>query len=167
MKGPVTASGRDLRALAGIVSDDRGEPPAEGLAPSLLGDLLGLVGGDLVVFSGTDSSRQVDWFGQTVPVEAHDPEFDEASFWSHYWNSPCSYPEHTGDLRRHVLISDFYSARQWHSTGAYQDCCKPYGNEHELMLCLPAGPGLDRRARADPSAGLHPRARPGFLRPRA
>jgi DNA-binding NarL/FixJ family response regulator len=23
----------------------------------------------------------------------------------------------------------------------YQDCCKPYGNEHELMLCLPASPG--------------------------
>ena len=26
MTGPVTASGRDLRTLAGIVSDDRGEP---------------------------------------------------------------------------------------------------------------------------------------------
>ena len=141
MRGPVTAGGRDLRTLAGIVSDDRGEPPAEGVAPSLLGDLLGLVGGDLVVFSGTDSSQQADWFGQTVPAEAHDPEFDEASFWSHYWNSPCSYPEHTGDLLRHVQISDFYSARQWHSTGMYQDCCKPYGNEHELMLCLPASPG--------------------------
>ena len=105
MRGPVTAGGRDLRTLAGIVSDDRGEPPAEGLAPSLLGDLLGLIRCDLVVFCGTDSSRQVDWFGQTVPTAAHDPEFDEASFWSHYWNSPCSYPEHTGDLRRHVLIS--------------------------------------------------------------
>ena len=27
-------------------------------------------------------------------------------------------------------------------TGMYQDCCKPYGNEHELTLCLPDGPGL-------------------------
>ena len=144
MKGPVTASGRDLRTLAGIVSDDRGEPPAdggEGLAPSLLTDLLGLVGGDLVVFSGTDSSRRVDWFGQTMPIEADDPGFDEASFWSHYWNSPCSYPERTGDLRRHVQMSDFYSARQWHSTGMYQDCYRPYGNEHDLMLCLPASRG--------------------------
>src|ERR1700761_2800897 len=76
MKGAVTASGRDLRTLAGIVSDDRGEPPAEGVPPSLLGDLLGLVGGDLVVFGGTDSSRQADWFDQTLPTEAHDPEFD-------------------------------------------------------------------------------------------
>jgi len=141
MKGPVTAGARDLRTLAGIVSDDRGEPPAEGLAPSLLGDLLGLIRCDLVVFCGTDSSRQVDWFGQTVPIEAHDPEFDEASFRSHYWDSPCSYPERTGDLRRIIQISDFYSARQWHSTGMYQDCCKPYGNEHELTLCLPASPG--------------------------
>jgi DNA-binding CsgD family transcriptional regulator len=141
MRGPVTASGRDLRTLAGIVSDDRGEPPAEGVVPSLLGDLLGLVGGDLVVFSGTDSSRQVDWFGQTLPAEAHDPEFDVASFWKHYWSGPCSYPERTGDLRRIIQISDFYSARQWHSTGMYQDCCKPYGNEHELTLCLPDGPG--------------------------
>jgi DNA-binding CsgD family transcriptional regulator len=141
MKGPVTASGRDLRTLARIVSDDRGEPPAEGLAPSLLGDLLGLIGCDLVVFSGTDSSRQVDWFGQTLPAEADDPEFDVSSFWKHYWSGPCSYPERTGDLRRIIRISDFYSARQWHSTGAYQDCCKPYGNEHELMLCLPDGPG--------------------------
>jgi DNA-binding CsgD family transcriptional regulator len=141
MKGPVTASGRDLHTLARIVSDDRGEPPAEGLAPSLLGDLLGLIRCDLLNFAGTDSSRQVDWFGQTLPAEADNPEFDVASFWKHYWNGPCSYPERTGDLRRIIQISDFYSARQWHSTGAYQDCCKPYGNEHELMLCLPAGPG--------------------------
>jgi DNA-binding CsgD family transcriptional regulator len=141
MKGPVTASGRDLRTLAGIVSDDRGEPPAEGLPPSLLGDLLGLIRCDLVVFEGHDSSQQLDWFGQTLPAEAHDPGFDDASFWKHYWSGPCSYPERTGDLRRIIQISDFYSTRQWHSTGAYQDCCKPYGNEHELMLCLPAGPG--------------------------
>ena len=141
MKGPVAASGRDLRTLAGIVMDDRGDPPAEGLPASLLSDLLGLIGCDLVVFSGTDSSRLADWFGQTVPAEADDPDFDVASFWAHYWNSPCSRPERTGDLRSLVRISDFYSARQWHSTGMYQDCCRPYGIEHELMVCLPAAPG--------------------------
>jgi hypothetical protein len=55
MKGPVTASGRDLHTLAGIVSDDRGEPPAEGLAPSFLSDLLELIRCDLLVFEGHDS----------------------------------------------------------------------------------------------------------------
>jgi len=145
MKGRVAASGRDLRVLAGIVRDDRGEPPAEGLAPSLLDDLLGLIRCDLLNFAGTDSIREVDWFGQTRPIEAHDPEFDVASFWRHYWSSPCSYPERTGDVRSLVRISDFYSARQWHSTGMYQDCSRRYGIEHELMVCLPAGPGRSVR----------------------
>jgi DNA-binding CsgD family transcriptional regulator len=141
MKGPVTASGRDLRTLAGIVSDDRGEPPADGVAASLLGDLLGLIRCDHLLFEGHDSARQADWFGQLVPAEAGDDEYDDASFWAHYWTSPCSYPDRTGDLRRAIKISDFYSARQWHSTGMYADCCRPYGIDHELMLCLPAGPG--------------------------
>ena len=141
MKGAVAASGRDLHALARIVTDDRGEPPAEGLAPSLLSDLIPLIGCDSLVFAGTDSSQSLDWFGQTLPSEADDPDYDVSSFWAHYWSSPCSYPEHTGDLRSLVRISDFYSARQWHSTGMYQDCCRPYGIEHELMLCLPASPG--------------------------
>jgi DNA-binding CsgD family transcriptional regulator len=141
MKGPAAASGRDLRALAAIVTGDYGEPPAEGLAPSLLIDLLRLIGCDFVIFGGTDSSQRLDWFGQTIPSEADDPSFDVSSFWTHYWDSPCSYPERTGDLRSLVLISDFYSVRQWHSSGMYQDCCRPYGVEHELMLCLPAAPG--------------------------
>ena len=55
MIGPVTASGRDLRALAGIIRADRGEPPAEGVAPSLLSDLLALIRCDHLVFEGVDS----------------------------------------------------------------------------------------------------------------
>ncbi len=141
MKGPAAASGRDLRALARIVTDDRGELPAEGLAPSLLSDLVQLIGCDLVVFGGTDSSLRADWFGQTVPAEADDPTFNHHAFWTHYWDSTCSYPERTGDLRSLVKVSDFYSARQWHSTGMYQECCRPHGVEHELMVVLPAGPG--------------------------
>src|SRR3984885_10952909 len=52
MKGPVAASGQDLRALARIVTDERGAPPAEGLAPSLLSDLVRLIGCDFLGFSG-------------------------------------------------------------------------------------------------------------------
>jgi hypothetical protein len=37
-------------------------------------------------------------------------------------------------------LSDFYSARQWHSTGMYSDYGRAVGMEHELLLCLPAGP---------------------------
>jgi len=141
MTGPVFASGRDLRALAAIVSADRGEPPAQGVAPSLLSDLLGLVRCDHLVFEGCDSNRQGNWFTQFVPAEARDGWPYAAAFWEHYWDSTCSYPDRTGDLRSVIKISDFYSARQWHSTGMYYDCCRPDGIEHKLSLCLPAGPG--------------------------
>ena len=142
MTGPVFASGRDLRALAQIVTADRGEPPAQGVAPSLLSDLLALVRCDWLIFADTDSSRQVNWFSQVAPAEAGDGWRHVAEFWEHYWSSPAAcYPDRSGDLRSVIKISDFHSARQWRSTGLYRDCCRPEGIEHELTLCLPAGPG--------------------------
>ena|SRR5215467_10023234 len=78
MTGPVTASGRDLRALARIIRADRGEPPAQGVAPSLLSDLLALVRCDHLLFTGSDSSRQVSWVAQLAPAEVGD-WFDPAA----------------------------------------------------------------------------------------
>jgi DNA-binding CsgD family transcriptional regulator len=142
MTGPVFASRRDLRTLAAIVSADRGEPPAQGVAPSLLSDLLALVRCDQLVFADTDSSQQVNWFSQVAPAEVGTGWKHFAEYWEHYWSSPSSnYPDRSGDLRSVIKISDFYSARQWHSTGIYHDCFRPDGIEHQLTLCLPAGPG--------------------------
>src|SRR5205807_50041 len=50
----------------------------------------------------------------------------------------------TTDQHSVVKVSDFYSARQWHSTGMYTDHDRPLGQEHFLMLTLPgslAAPG--------------------------
>ena len=58
---------------------------------------------------------------------------------------PCCYPDRSGDLRSITKVSDFYSARQWHATGMYRDYIQPAGFDHELMLCLPAGPGRTLR----------------------
>jgi len=64
-------------------------------------------------------------------------------FWACHWAcQACSYPERTGDLRSVVKPSDFYSARQWHSTGMYSDRLRPQGYEHDLQLCLPDPAGL-------------------------
>jgi hypothetical protein len=46
----------------------------------------------------------------------------------------CSYPDRSGDLRSVVKIADFYSARQWRSTGMYADVYRRQGIEHELQL---------------------------------
>ena len=143
MTATLTASGRDLRTLAGIVSEDRGEPPAYGLAPSLLSDLLGLIRCHFLSFVGMDTAQQADWFMQGASLEPGDDceetEEDCAPFWQHYWDSPCcSYPDRTGDLRSITKISDFYSARQWHDTGMHSDYLQI---DHEIMVCLPASPG--------------------------
>jgi DNA-binding CsgD family transcriptional regulator len=147
----VTASERDLRALAGIVSQDRPDlPEGEGLPPSLLADLMGQIRCDALGFDSWDSGRRACWFSQEIPAgdaaigyEAFDQEF-----WENYWDCQlCSYPARTGDLHSIVTIADFYSARQWHATGMYSDHDRPLGLEHYLMVCLPralprtAGPG--------------------------
>jgi DNA-binding CsgD family transcriptional regulator len=135
MRAPVTASERDLRTLLGIVADDRGDPPADGLPWSLLADLMDLVRCDAIAFFGLDSDRRTSCFGQDLPADDAD---DEQVFWEHYRDSdPCSYPDRTGDVRSVTKISDFYSARQWHATGMYSDHDRSRGIEHELMLCLP------------------------------
>ena len=144
MTAPVTASGQDLRALAGIISADRPDVPAQGgLPPSLLADLMGQIRCDVIAFAGFDSGRQETWSTQFMPdgggvvAAASDPVH-----WDYYWHcEPCSYPDRTGDLRSIVKISDFYSARQWHSIGTRCGINRPMGFEHDLMLTLPASPG--------------------------
>ena len=144
MTAPVTASERDLRTLAGIVSDHRDDLPAEGLPPSLLADLMSQIRCDALSFQGFDSGRQEAWFVQRVPANNDwDGEAFDRAHWEHYWDcEPCSYPDRSGDLRSIVKIADFYSARQWRSTGMYCDLYRPRGVEHELQLCLPEAPGL-------------------------
>jgi DNA-binding CsgD family transcriptional regulator len=141
MRAPVTASDRDLRILAGIVTEDRPELPAHGLPESLLADLMGQIRCDAVCFVGFDSGQRAQWFGQEVPF-TDTPGWDdlERVHWEQYWDcQPCSYPDRTGDLRSVLKITDFYSARQFHSTGMYHDYYRPLGIEHELQLCLPGG----------------------------
>ena len=144
----ITASEGDLCRLATIVTADRDDLPPQGLPLSLLIDLMGQIGCDLVQFQGFDSRRQGSWFVQGVPDEGDDGEpggdLDRAH-WRHYWDSaPCSYPDRSGDLRSVVKIADFYSARQWHSTGMYAGVYRPQGLEYELQLCLPEPPGPAR-----------------------
>lgn len=143
MTTPVTASERDLRALAGIVSRDRADLAAAGLPPSLLADLMGQIRCDVIGFAGFDGGRQATWSPQFMPDggEAVIADSDPVN-WQHYWHCRlCSHPDRTGDLRGIVTIADFYSARQWHSIGTRCGISRPMGFEHALMLTLPATPG--------------------------
>jgi DNA-binding CsgD family transcriptional regulator len=138
---------RDLRSLAAIVSQERDDLPEKGVPLSLLRDLSELISCEYVLFQGYDTRRNSYWFSQQVPEDDEEPEsafeqqWDQA-LWTHYWDcKPCSYPDRTGDLRSIVQITDFYSTREFHSTGMYRDLYKPQGFEHHMGLFLPEPPG--------------------------
>jgi DNA-binding CsgD family transcriptional regulator len=140
MSTPIRASGQDLRGLAAIVSENRSDlPDGEGLPPSLLADLMSQIRCDKIAFEGFDSGRQETWLYQPIPDRASAVVEDlEPVHWQLYWDSQaCSYPDRTGDLHSIVKNLDFYSARQWHSTGLYCDIYRPQGFENDLMLTLP------------------------------
>jgi DNA-binding CsgD family transcriptional regulator len=151
MSTPIRASDRDLRALAVIVSEDRTDlPDGEGLPPSLLADLMGQIRCDSLSLDSWDSARQTVWFSQEIPsgdARIGFEDQDEAYWENHPDCQPCSYTARTGDQRSVITETDFYSARQLHSTGMYTDFYRPIGIENSLMVCLPsalpptAGPG--------------------------
>jgi DNA-binding CsgD family transcriptional regulator len=151
MSTPIRANDRDLRALAGIVREDRPDlPDGDGLAPSLLADLTAQIRCDALSLDGWDTGRQAVWFSQETPSGDAALGYEALApvFWANYWDCQyCSYPARTGDLRSIVRCSDFYSARQWHSTAMYTDWARPLGLEHNMAAYLPsalpraAGPG--------------------------
>ena len=143
MTAPVTVSERDLRVLLGIVSDRRRDIPDAGLPPSLLAEPSDQVRCDNVSVFNADfgycPERLAVSFMQEVPPMDCNGVDVQASDW-YNWPEYTCYPERTGDLRSVTKVSDFYSARQWHSTAAHTDCFRRLDVEHVLMLCLP-GPG--------------------------
>jgi DNA-binding CsgD family transcriptional regulator len=147
MSTPVKAGQQDLRALAAIVSQDRPDlPVGKGLLPpSLLADLTGQIRCDAISVEHYDTGQQVHSWLQGSDADDDDdegvPEDWAQVFWAQYWDCRvCAYPVQSGDLRSVVRTSDFYSTRQWHSTGMYADCIRPQGIEHHLMLALPELP---------------------------
>jgi DNA-binding CsgD family transcriptional regulator len=171
MSTPLRASDRDLRALAAIVSQDRPDlPDGEGLPPSLLADLQDQIRCDGISVECHDTVRHAASTLQAIPapsdgleaVEDLDPARWER-WWALHWDCQCcSYPERTGDLRSVVKPSDFYSARQWHSTGMYSDILRPQGCEHQIQLCLPDSAGLSAEPGRNVRLYLYREPGPGF-----
>ena len=97
-------SEHDLRSLAAIVNQERADLPENGVPLSLLCDLKDQIPCDYVLFHGYDTRRNANWFAQQVPIHDEDldsePDEEFPTFWEHFWEcKPCSYPDHSGDLR--------------------------------------------------------------------
>ena len=162
MSTPVRASDRDLRALAAIVSEDRPDlPDGEGLPPSLLADLMGHIRCDPLSFdSWAAGGRCAGSARKSRPATPHRVRVHDQVYWENHWDcQPCSYTARTGDQRSVIKIADFYSARQWHSTGHVHRPRPAAGPGAPLMVCLPsalpptAGPGRYVRLNLDRGPG--------------
>ena len=112
MTAPARVSDRDLRALAGIVSEERPDVPAKGgLPPSLLADLLGQIRCDALSLDSWDSGRQTVWFSQEIPSGDARIGFEgqDEVYWDNHWDcQPCSYTARTGDQHSVITESDFF-----------------------------------------------------------
>lgn len=139
MSASLTVSDKDLDTMLEIVNGAHDGGIGEPLAWSTFEGLKELVRCDVVSFIGLDSEARQISFDQSVPLE--EAEVDDAVFWMHYWDDlSCCWPDRGGDLRRVTLASDFHSTREAHDLGMYTDYLRPYGLEHEAMVCLPGGP---------------------------
>jgi DNA-binding CsgD family transcriptional regulator len=146
--GELDLSDRDVQAMLHIASrycavEDVGQP----LPWELLHDLRDLIACDALSASGQDDPAHAFFADQTLcdDTSGADQVSDDA-YWTHYWDClACSYPGHSGDLVSVTMESDFYSERALHDTGMYVDYLRPNGIEHEMMLCLPSGPGRTLR----------------------
>ena len=114
-------------------------------APAVAQALLDVIPADFATLNDLDVRGQ-----RSVEVGLGDqdsPDEPESPFWDHFQDSlVCSYTERIPRLRTEVMFTrDFYSDRQWHSTGMYTEVLRPAGVEQELVMPLPAPPGVARR----------------------
>ena len=106
--------------------------------------LLRVLPADEVTLSDFDVRAHHCALVELLPTEDGEPH---GEFWQHFWTTlSCSYIERAGRPRSGATTTgDFYSDRQWHSTGMYTQCVPPDGEAKELVMPLPAPPRIARR----------------------
>lgn len=160
----------EVNELAELLTLLRGED-GPCLSWPFLHRLKAMIGCDNLNFVGLDTGVQSDYFSQSLDEEewwydgpSPGPGADDDPFWQHYWDSePCSQPETSRDHTAVTKVSDFYSVRQWHSTGMYVNYMAVDGYEHEMMMWLPDGAGRTVRLLCFRGPGLDFGERERFL----
>jgi DNA-binding CsgD family transcriptional regulator len=145
-----TITDKDVRALVGLLQEGRRVTPAIGLPQQVLELTQTLVRCDELSFLEIEPASQTFHLEQGPTDTFVKPDYgitgEVHPFWVHFWDTPsCSYSVATGDQRTITTISDFYSRRQWHSSGMYVDCLSRYGVEESAVMSLSSPAGISRR----------------------
>lgn len=135
----VTAA--DLEQMVAITRR-YGEDEGEALPWELLADLKDLVACDHLSAFGLDSTTMAAFVDQELGTDPLPPVQQaalKAAFDAHYWDSPCSYPDRSGDVEVVFRISDLVPDAAFRTSGMYVDYDRQIGVEHELVVVLDAG----------------------------
>jgi DNA-binding CsgD family transcriptional regulator/phage anti-repressor protein len=166
---PVAVSETDLRTMLRIVTaPDLGED-GYGLPWSTWHGLKDLVRCTDLAFNGIDVANSRHYLAQAGLDELGSSESGNV-FWAHYRGSTCSYPERTGEFGFVTQTTDFLTLREHRQTPMYAEYLAAYDHDHEMLLCLPDGPGRQLRliffrGRTDPVFTDRDRALLILLRP--
>jgi DNA-binding CsgD family transcriptional regulator len=176
MTTPLAVSENDLQMMLMVINATDVDDAGHGLPWSTMEALESLIPGHWTAFNGIDVVNCRHYFGQGFGAGEREtqgpdaPEDNDEAFWYHYPDSICSYPERTGDLRSVTKTTDFFTLREHRKTPMYVDVIEPGGSDHEMMACLPDGPGRQLRlivwrGRTDPDFTERDRAVLTLLRP--
>jgi DNA-binding CsgD family transcriptional regulator len=143
---------RGMLAIAQGYGSREGSSDARDPLPwGLLHDLYALVPCDTLSVSGQDTLRWDFFAGRPGACRLGDQELPEspmtpaqfyelaAAYRRHYWDSPASYPDRTGDVTSVWRISDLVSDREYRQSGMYAELDRPLGVAHGIMVTLEAG----------------------------
>src|SRR5688572_3253303 len=93
---------------APAISQAIGEPVC--VDDDVLQRLKDLVPCDSVVYNDYIPRRNLTYvYADTSGANGYDPAESDRIFFRHYWTSPCSHPDRTGDYESVVILSDISS----------------------------------------------------------
>jgi DNA-binding CsgD family transcriptional regulator len=134
-----------LQVVGALREALRGDTPVLA-APAVASALLDVIPADFASLNDLDVRGQAS-VAELTFGDDDTPGEPWERFWDHFWDSlPCSYTERVPGMRAEVTSTrDFYSDRQWHSSGMYTEVMRPAGVEDDLVLPVPAAAGITRR----------------------
>ncbi|WP_448613404.1 helix-turn-helix transcriptional regulator [Modestobacter sp. URMC 112] len=141
----------DVDRLVRVIEDARDDDPGEALPWALLEGLQRLVPCDVEVNyqHHVPRARHCLLIQGVEPGDVHlglerpEPSPPEEPFWPVWWESMCSWPQLTGDLRSVIHTCDFYATdRDWRA-GPLAEVMDPV--RWTMIISLPAAPGEVRR----------------------
>lgn len=145
MMGGVGGTGQHVRALRAVALACQAASDLTPMPEQVMPALQDLIGFESAGFLGMDigNSREYLWQDYAPGVDpfplSHEDEL--TLFMEHENSGRCPHPAVPDDIVTILNETDGESVRQWHSCQLYAELFKPSGDEHNLLLRIPDGPG--------------------------